>query len=96
MYIDYDSLFTRILMPYSRILINYFSLFPGDPIADSFGVSARKNNALLIVADGVNWGEKSKMAARCAVYGCMKFMNEKLFTAGKSIKTTHVCMTTRF
>jgi hypothetical protein len=63
---------------------------PGDPVADSFAICARTNNALMIVADGVNWGEKSKMAARCAVYGCMEYMNEKLFHAAKPIKTTHV------
>ncbi|ELT94487.1 hypothetical protein CAPTEDRAFT_128291, partial [Capitella teleta] len=64
----------------------------GDPIADSFAICARTNNALMIVADGVNWGEKSKMAARCAVYGCMHFMNQKLFHSTKPIKTTHVCL----
>lgn len=65
----------------------------GDPIADCFAIMARKNNALMIVADGVNWGEKSKMAARCAVYGCMRDMNEKLFCAGKPIKNTHEAFT---
>lgn len=28
----------------------------GDPIADCFGVIARKDSAILAVADGVNWG----------------------------------------
>ncbi|CAH1775444.1 unnamed protein product [Owenia fusiformis] len=60
----------------------------GDPIADAFGICARKNNALLVVADGVNWGEKSKMAARSAVYGCMKYMHEKVFCSGRNLKTT--------
>ena len=62
----------------------------GDPIADSFGIVGRKNNALMVVADGVNWGEKSKLAARCAVYGCVRFVNEKLFGSGKPIKNTQV------
>jgi hypothetical protein len=49
---------------------NFLKLFPilaylrmffvttGNPIADSFGVVARYNSALLALADGVNWGEK--------------------------------------
>ncbi|ESO08685.1 hypothetical protein HELRODRAFT_195063 [Helobdella robusta] len=51
----------------------------GDPIADAFGLCARKNGSIMIVADGVNWGEKSKIAARCAVYGAMKYINEQIF-----------------
>jgi hypothetical protein len=34
--------------------------FSGDPIADTFAVCARKNNCILLIADGVNWGEKSR------------------------------------
>lgn len=69
----------------------YFSFLgiSGDPIADAFAVCARKNSSVMIVADGVNWGEKSKMAARCATYGCMKYTNEKLF-GSKILKTTKV------
>lgn len=29
----------------------------GDPIADCFGIIARKDSAILAVADGVNWGK---------------------------------------
>jgi len=50
----------------------------GDPVADSFALCARDNNAVLIVADGVNWGEKSRLASRCAVYGCMSYINDQL------------------
>ncbi|XP_064644088.1 PP2C-like domain-containing protein CG9801 isoform X2 [Lineus longissimus] len=64
----------------------------GDPIADSFAICARKNNAILVIADGVNWGEKSKIAARCAIYGCMKFMHEKMFLSNQPIKTTQEAM----
>ena len=65
----------------------------GDPIADSFGLCARENSAVMIVADGVNWGEKSRLAARCATYGCMKFINEQLFgpaSNNRCLQTTHV------
>ncbi|KAK3105804.1 hypothetical protein FSP39_006089 [Pinctada imbricata] len=51
----------------------------GDPIADAFALCARKNNCVLLIADGVNWGEKSRLAARCALYGSMKYINKKLF-----------------
>lgn len=51
----------------------------GEPIADSFAICARKNNTILMVADGVNWGEKSRLAARCAMYGAMKYLNYKVF-----------------
>lgn len=46
----------------------------GEPIADSFAVIARKDNALLVAADGVNWGEKSKKAARSAIYGVVRLV----------------------
>ena len=62
----------------------------GDPIADSFGLCARKNSCVMIVADGVNWGEKSKMAARCAVYGCMKYINDHLFSIKEPVRNTSV------
>ena len=65
----------------------------GDPIADCFGLCARANSALMVVADGVNWGEKSRMAARCAVYGVMKHINERLFPdVGKDSKCEMDCL----
>ena len=67
-------------------------VFSGEPIADAFAVCARRNSALLIVADGVNWGEKSMLAARCAVYGCVQFINQQLFSAPNPITTTHVSL----
>ena len=62
----------------------------GEPIADAFAVCARKNSGLLIVADGVNWGEKSMLAARCAVYGCVQFIQQQLFSGHSPLTTTHV------
>lgn len=32
----------------------------GDPIADCFGIIARRDSAVLAVADGVNWGKFKK------------------------------------
>ncbi|CAG2250767.1 PP2C-like domain-containing protein CG9801 [Mytilus edulis] len=51
----------------------------GDPIADAFAICARKNNCILLIADGVNWGEKSRLAARCALYGAMKYLNKHVY-----------------
>ncbi|XP_067686506.1 PP2C-like domain-containing protein CG9801 [Haliotis asinina] len=51
----------------------------GDPVADAFAICARKNNTILLIADGVNWGEKSRLAARCALYGSMNFINKRIF-----------------
>eukprot|EP00794_Sanderia_malayensis_P008104 gene8104-8972_t len=49
----------------------------GDPVADCLAVLARPNNAILILADGVSWGYKSRMAARCAVYSSLAHLSEK-------------------
>ncbi|GAB6022127.1 hypothetical protein CHUAL_006268 [Chamberlinius hualienensis] len=58
----------------------------GDPIADAFAICARLNNAILVLADGVNWGEKSCLAARCAVHGCVDYINRTAFS--QPIRTT--------
>ncbi|CAG0886424.1 unnamed protein product [Darwinula stevensoni] len=51
----------------------------GNPIADSYAIVARKNNAIMALADGVNWGEKPSLAAKCAVHGCIDYLNKALF-----------------
>lgn len=48
----------------------------GEPIADAFGLVVRENSAILALADGVNWGEKSCLAAQCAVHGCVDYLNK--------------------
>ncbi|XP_070174531.1 PP2C-like domain-containing protein CG9801 isoform X2 [Littorina saxatilis] len=65
----------------------------GEPIADSFAICARKNNTILLIADGVNWGEKSRLAARCALYGSMKYLNYKMFDKRQQPATTQDAMT---
>ena len=50
----------------------------GEPNADVFGIQARENSCILAVADGVNWGKKSRLAARCAVYAVMEHLNANL------------------
>ena len=71
-------------------ILLYYPHSTGDPIADSFALCARRNNALLVCADGVNWGEKSKIAARAAVYGAMSHANKELFYGEKVVRTTYV------
>ncbi|XP_060532731.1 PP2C-like domain-containing protein CG9801 isoform X2 [Cylas formicarius] len=55
----------------------------GDPIADCFGVIARKDSAILAVADGVNWGEKAAVAAKSAVHGSLHYLNKTIFNDTK-------------
>ncbi|UYV60493.1 hypothetical protein LAZ67_1001321 [Cordylochernes scorpioides] len=53
--------------------------FSGDPVADTFGLCVRENSAVLVLADGVNWGPKSRLASQCAVRGCMDYLNRCLY-----------------
>eukprot|EP00117_Sycon_ciliatum_P040854 scpid57421/ scgid29964/ PP2C-like domain-containing protein CG9801 len=50
----------------------------GEPVADVFGIVSYRNGALLSVADGVNWGEKPRLAARCAIHGSLSYLEENL------------------
>jgi len=65
----------------------------GTPVADAFAVVARSNNAILTLADGVNWGERAALAARSAIHGCMDYLNRALFTSPTSTRhtTSSVC-----
>ncbi|KAG8185356.1 hypothetical protein JTE90_005483 [Oedothorax gibbosus] len=60
----------------------------GNPIADAFAIVMRENSALLVLADGVNWGEKSCLAARCAIHGCINYLNKVLYREGAGDLTT--------
>ena len=64
----------------------------GNPIADTFAVVARKNSAILVLGDGVNWGSKAALAARCAVFGCMDYLNAAIFgvSRDKALNTQDV------
>ncbi|EFO91355.1 hypothetical protein CRE_11732 [Caenorhabditis remanei] len=50
----------------------------GEPIADVWGVVGRNNNGVLALADGVNWGEGARLAARCAIRGAIDHMNTRV------------------
>ncbi len=47
----------------------------GDPIADVFGIAVRENCCVMTIADGVNWGKKSRLAARCATHAVMEHIS---------------------
>jgi len=59
-------------------------------VADAFAILARGNNCIMLIADGVNWGEKSRLAARCALYGSMNYINDRIFNRSRQPATTHV------
>ncbi|CAI4222321.1 unnamed protein product [Auanema sp. JU1783] len=50
----------------------------GEPVADVWGVVARNNNGVLALADGVNWGEGARLAARCAIRGALDHLNDQI------------------
>lgn len=83
-----DSAFGAATTLYERHPVTYEKA--GEPIADAFAICARENNAILALADGVNWGERSCLAARCAIHGCMEYLNKTFFDENTiySIKTT--------
>ncbi|RWS23809.1 PP2C-like domain-containing protein [Leptotrombidium deliense] len=60
----------------------------GEPIADAFGLCVRENSAILALADGVNWGVKAKIAARCAIHGSIDYLNKVIYGGGSRIETT--------
>jgi hypothetical protein len=41
-----------------------------------------------MIADGVNWGYKARLAARCAIHGAMACLNQQLFE--KKLNSTKV------
>ena len=63
----------------AKCFFQYTAENAGNPIADTFAVVARKNSAILALADGVNWGNKAALAARCAVSGCVEYLNTAIF-----------------
>jgi len=79
-----------VLFPDTDVLAVLCTCVAGDPVADAFAVCARENNCLLLIADGVNWGEQSRLAARAALYGAMEYINTRVFTCGRPPHSTHV------
>lgn len=71
----------------------------GEPVADSFGICVRENSAILALADGVNWGEKASLASRCAINGCLDYLNRSLYHESSRVENTmdiFVCLLRSF
>ncbi|KAG8235341.1 hypothetical protein J437_LFUL015849 [Ladona fulva] len=65
----------------------------GSPVADAFAIVARKDSALLALADGVNWGPKAATAARAALHGSLRHLHVALYnppTSNIGVKDTKV------
>ncbi|CAJ0945489.1 unnamed protein product, partial [Mesorhabditis belari] len=59
----------------------------GEPIADVWGIVARRNNSVMALADGVNWGDGARLAARCAVRGAIDYLNAHILDRGFTTTT---------
>lgn len=64
--------------------------YAGNPIADTFALVARRNSAILVLGDGVNWGARAALASRCGVYGCIEHLNQALFGGCNTTTTQEV------
>lgn len=62
----------------------------GDPIADVYGGVVRGNNCVLAVADGVSWGRKPRLAARCAVRGAIEFISRSIDNINEDPSSTTI------
>jgi hypothetical protein len=52
----------------------------GSPIADCFGMVARSNSCVMVMADGVNWGEKARLASCAAVQASIEYLTRALLS----------------
>ena len=59
-----------------------------EQIAECFAIYAQENNAILAIADGVNWTYKARLVARCVVHDVLAYLNQQLFE--KQRNTTKV------
>ncbi|XP_035775951.1 PP2C-like domain-containing protein CG9801 [Anopheles albimanus] len=62
----------------------------GDPIADCFGIATREDSCIMAMADGVNWGEGARVAARSAIQGSMEYLNSAIFGLHRASTTKEV------
>lgn len=62
----------------------------GDPVADVFGIMVRENCCVMALADGVNWGKKSRLAARCATQAVMDHVSSNLPSLQSTPTTTTI------
>ena len=62
----------------------------GDPIADTYAILTRRNSSIMLLADGVNWGPRSRLAARCAVRAAMNHLNRNIFFPSQDFPNGHM------
>uniref|UniRef100_A0A1B0AZU0 PPM-type phosphatase domain-containing protein n=1 Tax=Glossina palpalis gambiensis TaxID=67801 RepID=A0A1B0AZU0_9MUSC len=60
----------------------------GNPIADCYGMVVRSNAAAMALADGVNWGDGARLAARSAVHGCLDYLDRAIFGLAQECMAT--------
>lgn len=60
----------------------------GDPIADCYAMIARRDNCIMAMADGVNWGEKARLASCAAIQGSIEYLSRALFSNTNVAKNT--------
>lgn len=61
----------------------------GDPIADCYAMISRRDNCVMALADGVNWGEKARLASCAAIQGSIDYLSRALFSSTNFAKTTN-------
>lgn len=52
----------------------------GSPIADCYGMVARKDSCVMVMADGVNWGEKARLASCAAVQASLEYLTRAVLS----------------
>uniref|UniRef100_A0A0A1X685 PP2C-like domain-containing protein CG9801 n=1 Tax=Zeugodacus cucurbitae TaxID=28588 RepID=A0A0A1X685_ZEUCU len=60
----------------------------GSPIADCYGIVVRGDAAAMALADGVNWGDGARLAARSAVHGCLDYLDRAIFGLARECMAT--------
>lgn len=60
----------------------------GNPIADCYGLVTRGNVAALAMADGVNWGDGARLAARSAINGSLDYLDTAIFGLSQECAAT--------
>ncbi|BFF89468.1 PP2C-like domain-containing protein [Drosophila madeirensis] len=60
----------------------------GNPIADCYGMVVRGDSAAMAMADGVNWGDGARLAARSAVHGCLDYLDRAVFGQALECRAT--------
>lgn len=60
----------------------------GSPIADCFGMIARRNSCVMAMADGVNWGEKARLASCSAIQASLEYLTRALLSPSNTAKNT--------